>query len=101
MNTIYKKNEELYKKQIIIYKTQANDEEKEIVKLPTIQETLWKYNDIRDETYTQTVNILKTFIIRNNKLDLDNNKWYVNQVSHEIMFNVLIQSYISTKIYIE
>eukprot|EP01084_Bolivina_argentea_P092868 167053_1 len=52
MNTIYKKNEELYKKQIIIYKNQAKDEEKQIVKLPTIQETLWKYNDIRDETYT-------------------------------------------------
>eukprot|EP01084_Bolivina_argentea_P239003 401606_1 len=59
-------------------------------KFPTVQEIIQQFRSIRDQKHHDTSTLLKKFIKNNNK---KLQKYYVNQIIHEIMFEILCECY--------
>ena len=64
---------------------------------PTVQETIQQFRSVRDQKHHDVMQKLKKFVKTNG-----NKKWqkyFINQVVHEIMFEILIRCYAATHEY--
>ena len=62
-------------------------------KLPTVQETIKSFRSIRDQSHHNTSTELQKYIKANTKKHQQFQKYYLNQIIHQIMFETLFICY--------